>query len=144
MGELTLLHKERKKEIQRLSRKERMVQGKKMKIVKILTAPACVLGLHCLLGLLVLCPTEWAWMSNGRHRCLSVGVLAGAFLPSVLVSHTKGWPVPLRLLYILIGCVSSASSLCSCTRWTMGGRLRSYCGERYTTKLSSLSRLTKR
>ena len=38
-------------------------------------------------------------MSNGRHRRLSVGVLAGAFLPSVLVSSTKGWPVPQASLH---------------------------------------------
>lgn len=42
LGELTVLHKEgRKEEIQKPSRKERMVQGKKMKIVTILTAPTC-------------------------------------------------------------------------------------------------------
>lgn len=43
LGELTVPHKEGKKEeIQRPSRKERTVQGKKMKIVKILTAPTCI------------------------------------------------------------------------------------------------------
>lgn len=42
------------------------------------------------------------------------------------------------------GCASCASSLCSCTQWTMGGRPRSCFGGRCTMKLFSSSRLTRR
>lgn len=58
LGELTVLHKEGKKEIQRPSGKERTVQGKKVKTEDSYCSRLFLLGLHSLLGLLVLCPTE--------------------------------------------------------------------------------------